>query len=193
MIELGIANLYHVSKFDSEEKDKSVLLDKKAPDIKINADIQLKGLTKEINDKLGTVNAYISSNYDSIYELKIVSKIDLNTRQDKWWLDDVLNIYSRKANIRQLRRETFVRCPEKIMEYHKIVDGAEPDWYPWIPGSSFMTDGFQIKLPLISIRNNRTPGLDCLFEKGFSGFKAKHSDADNIDISTCKKWYLRSK
>ena len=133
----------------------------------------------------GVEHGYLNKNSE-IYELKYLLKEDLNTRQDKWWMDDVLNVYSKKANIRQLRRESYIRSPETLKDFQSIVDETNPKWYPWIPGSSFMTDGFQIKLPLISVRHNRTPGLNRLFEKGFTGFKSKSEEIEHIDISTCK-------
>ena len=48
-----------------------------------------------------------------------------------------------------------------------------------------MTDGFQIKLPLLSLRNNRTPGIDCLFDRGFTGFK-KNKEMQKIDTGKLK-------
>ena len=105
-----------------------------------------------------------------------------------WWLDDVLDVYSKKANIwrrilrsrmpppRQLRREKIIRSPKSFKE-HADIATMDHEWCPWIPGApkaqliglsaqpglSFMTDGVQCKLPLVSVRNNRTPGLDCLY------------------------------
>ena len=71
--------------------------------------------------------------------------------------------------------------------YKTYVDVAtfNCEWCPWIPGLSFMTDGIQCKLPLVSVRNNRTPGLDCLYDRGFTGFK-RENPLKQINISSVR-------
>ena len=109
-----------------------------------------------------------------------------------WWLGDALDVYSKKANIRQLMREKLIRSPKAFTDYYKATT-LQSDWCPWIPGSSFMTDGFQIKLPLIALRNNRTPGLDCLDQRGFTGFK-EEEPAKEINVNNLKNGvYVSSK
>ena len=105
--------------------------------------------------------------------------------EERWWLDIILDIYSKEANIRQLRREKIVRSPKDFDNFLKISE-YDNSWCPWIPGLSFLTDGFQIKLPLVAIRNNRTPGIEFLFKRGFSGFKKKKI-IEGINIFEKKK------
>jgi len=112
-----------------------------------------------------------------------IFKSDIDVRRDKWWLDDAVDIYSKKANIRQLRRETLVRSPERLDAFNKIKAFLKNETYNcWIPGASFLTDGVQFKLPLLALRNDRTRGLESLFDKGFTGFKSKPK-SKRIDVS----------
>ena len=62
--------------------------------------------------------------------------------EERWWLDIILDIYSKEANIRQLRREKIVRSPKDFDNFLKISE-YDDSWCPWIPGLSFLTDGFQ--------------------------------------------------
>ena len=66
-----------------------------------------------------------------------------------------------------------------------IINALRASWCPWIPGLSFMTDGVQCKLPLVSVRNNRTPGLSCLYDRGFTGFK-RAQPIEQINIGSVK-------
>ena len=119
--------------------------------------------------------------------LRHIFKCEIDSRLDKWWLDDVVDIYSKKANIRQLRRETFVRSPLNLKLCNELKLHLDDKSYnPWIPGASFLTDGVQFKLPLLSQRNDRTRGLDVLFDKGFSGFDEK-PPSQRINIANLEK------
>jgi len=115
-----------------------------------------------------------------------IFKSEIDSRTDKWWLDDVVDIYSRRANIRQLRRETFVRNPMNLKLLNELKTCVDDKTYSsWVPGASFLTDGVQFKLPLLSERSDRTRGLDILFDKGFSGFKVK-PPSQRINITNMK-------
>ena len=119
--------------------------------------------------------------------LRNIFKCEIDSRLDKWWLDDVVDIYSKRANIRQLRRESFVRSPLNLKLCNELKLHLDDKSYnPWIPGASFLTDGVQFKLPLLSERNDRTRGLDVLFDKGYSGFDQK-PPSQRINIANLEK------
>ena len=63
-----------------------------------------------------------------------------------------------------------------------IANEDDKSWNPWIPGASFLTDGVQVKLPLVSMRNDRTRGLDGLFKRGYTGIKEISTDC-NINMN----------
>ena len=60
-------------------------------------------------------NHFIRFDKRNIIELGIatnkkrITKNELDKRENSWWLDDIVNIYSPNANIRQLIREKDVR------------------------------------------------------------------------------------
>ena len=147
--------------------------------------------TKDNKDKLETDKGYClfhdpEKNHTLLF--REICKSEIDSRKDKWWLDDVVDIYSKKANIRQLRREILVRNPETLVAFNTIKSFLNNKTYNcWVPGASFLTDGVQFKLPLLADRNDRTRGLDILFEKGFTGFKSKTKNTSKIDISRLSK------
>jgi len=188
-IELGIGNIYFTGQ---SNVDKQLELKGTFNINKPKIIVPIDGIDEEffrLNDKgninFATKNGYINPETKTILELVCITKFNLDNRDDKWWMDDVLNIYSKKANIRQLRRETFVRSPNMFKLYSDVAD-LDTDWCPWIPGASFMTDGFQTKIQLVCLRNTRTPGLDCLFSRGFTGFKKK-KEAPKLNVSEMKR------
>ena len=128
---------------------------------------------------------YVNKKARLVVNLLPVSN-DMINSDSAWWLDTVLDVYSKRSNIRQLRREKLIRSPSMLNTYIDVADGSP--WCPWIPGLSFQTDGFQIKLPLCTLAKRQTLGLSQLKEKGFSGYAPLKKNKDvEIDISTMKK------
>jgi len=74
-------------------------------------------------------NEYINIQEKKHIVIETVTKKLLDTREDKWWLDDALDIYSKDANIRQLRREKLIRSPKAFKQYCDLAD-FQPDWCP---------------------------------------------------------------
>ena len=101
-----------------------------------------------------------------------------------WWHHNLLDVYSHNANIRQLRREKIFRCPQDIRTYFQTEDLEKIQTYlPWIPGKSFLTNGIQCQIPLLTIQTRQTHGLAKLFQKGYSGFKKTTANKQTIDIN----------
>ena len=113
-----------------------------------------------------TIDKYVNIEEELLILVETVTKTALETRENNWWLDDALDIYSKEANIRQLRREKFIRSPKAFNDYCNLAK-FQPDWCPWLPGLSFLTDGLQLKLPLVSLRNTRTPGYKNVWNQQF--------------------------
>jgi len=88
-----------------------------------------------------TNNVFINSEKTRLIELKEYSE-----SSDTWWIENIFNIYSKKANIRQLQKERYIRSPSMFDSFMSVKD--KNDYSPWIPGASFMTDGLQVKLIL---------------------------------------------
>ena len=62
---------------------------------------------------------------------------------------------------------------------------------PYLPGSSIQTDGLQIKVPVVSLRNV-TPNLNKLFDRGYSGIPKNVSQKDKVDLTTQKRGIFRA-
>ena len=161
LVELGISNIYTMpmSK-DIARTIKDDEFEQKANHIKMIIDKNIIVFKKLSGDGFlerkrskKSINCYIhvSTNEDQnnsiAVELKIITKDELDKRDDKsharvarsWWLDDVLDVYSKKANIwrrilrsrmlppRQLRRENLIRSPMSFKEYPDIAT-MEREW-----------------------------------------------------------------
>jgi len=74
------------------------------------------------------------------------------------------------------------------MDYYETVDFTKEKVYcPWIPGCSFLTDGIQFQLPLLTVNPRETRGLGGLFKKGYTGFKKQKDDEPSINMNNIKK------
>ena len=140
--------------------------------------------------KLPEDNKYLSVFYNENQNeqliFKHITKQDLNS-PNQWWLSDVLDIYSKNAKIRQLQRETVVRCNGDLQIFECLKCCLDDkSWNPWIPGASFLTDGVQVKLPLVSMRNDRTRGVDGLFKRGYTAMKENVTDCE-IKLNNVRK------
>ena len=98
---------------------------------------------------------------------------------DRWWLDEVFDVYSKTANIRPLRRYMDYRTPSSTVELCDLVDHGDKG--PYLPGLSIQTDGCQIKIPILSLRNV-TPNLSRLFERAYTGIPVEPEKM--VDISS---------
>ena len=65
---------------------------------------------------------------------------------------------------------------------------------PYLPGCSIQTDGLQIKVPVLSLRN-MTPNLNKLFEKGYYGIPSKEpkNKNDKVNLSLQTRGVFRSR
>ena len=101
----------------------------------------------------------------------------------------LVDVYNKKANIRELQRETELRTPHTVIDYTQVADFSNKKEYcPWIPGNSFLTDGIQFHLPILTIRPRETKGLSKLFKKGYTGFKTNTDENEPpINVNSLNK------
>ena len=124
---------------------------------------------------------YIDKSTNKLVRLEEV-RDEAYDSEETWWLDPALDVYSKRANLRQLRRERVIRSPKDFRAYTELK--AANEWCPWIPGLSFQTDGVQIKLPICTAAKRSTRGLDMLVKKGFSGFRKEKDSANVLNLNT---------
>ena len=107
-----------------------------------------------------------------------------NDDQKKWWCTHVFDIYSKRANIRPLRRYADIGSPKNVVELMNLISTTDSDKLgPYIPGCSIQTDGLQIKVPVLSLRHV-TPNLHRLFERGYTGIPQKPNLKADISVQT---------
>ena len=74
---------------------------------------------------------------------------------DAWWYDDVLHPFSKEANIKCLNNKTNVKYASTQEGFLESLKDDGPDKCPWMVGESFMTDGVQVKMLLVTIEHKR--------------------------------------
>lgn len=122
----------------------------------------------------------------------LVSKEAGLHKSEKWWYEDVFDIYGRVANIRPLRRYQDVRSPKDMMLLCDLISSDGPERLgPYIPGPSIQTDGMQVKVQVMSLRHV-TPNLHKLFERGYSGIPSNPSPRTNINQQTRGVFQLKA-
>ena len=96
----------------------------------------------KLPENMQCLSVFYNENQTEQLTFKHITKQDLNSTK-QWWLSDVLDIYSKKAKIRQLQREKIVRCQGDLqifecLKYYVIGNKDDKPWNPWIPGASFL-------------------------------------------------------
>ncbi|CBN80317.1 conserved unknown protein [Ectocarpus siliculosus] len=96
---------------------------------------------------------------------------------DAWWYKDVLRPFSKEANIKCLVNKENARYASSEHGYLSSLQGSGPDKCPWMIGESFLTDGVQIKLLLVTLEHGRKAfsGSSELNEAGYN--KLPRADA----------------
>ena len=153
----------------------------------INSDIKYNQCVLNENEYITISNNkfYKINNRDKkLYINEKSETIELYENKDKaWWLSDMINVYSKKGKLRQLLRERYIRSQKLLEDYIKIID-INNLYIPWIPGASFMTNGIEIKIKIVSLRNDRMNGIKEIFKRGYSGFK---KEKEKKEISKINK------
>jgi hypothetical protein len=131
-------------------------------------------------------------------QLELWGLVDEARTNDKWWYEDVFNLYSKRANIRPLRRYEDIQSPESMNTLCDLLVGDEKERLgPYIPGPSVQSNGYQIKVQVLSLRNV-TPNLMKLFERGYFGIPSAPKIKTNVleqnkgifHLSACEKLAL---
>ena len=141
-------------------------------------EVDMKNNMKNIKKPSKDYIKYKGIQYDcfgnDIYmnETNCIKVRSLNESDNKWWCDSIIDVYNKETNIRELRRERDdMRSFKQVKNYVDTLVKDQFHNFPWIPGASFLTDGVQLKLPILTVRtpdNDRTSGLKKLFERGYS-------------------------
>lgn len=102
-------------------------------------------------------------------DMKTLRSWGLLDSNDAWWYKSVLRPFSRAANIKCLRNSENVRYASNEQGYLSSLLESGPEKCPWFVGESFLTDGVQIKLLLVTLEHNRKtfPGSSQLNEEGY--------------------------
>ena len=153
----------------------------------INSDIKYNQCVLNENEYITISNNkfYKINNRDKkLYINEKSETIELYENKEKaWWLSDMINVYSKKGKLRQLLRERYIRSQKLLEDYIKVID-INNLYIPWIPGASFMTNGIEIKIKIVSLRNDRMNGIKEIFKRGYSGFK---KEKEKKEISKINK------
>lgn len=110
-------------------------------------------------------------------DMKTLKSWGLLHSNDAWWYKDVLRPFSKEANIKCLRSMENVRYASNEQGYLSSLLESGPVNCPWLMGESFLTDGVQIKLLLVTLEHTRKgfSGSSQLDEEGYS--KLPRADA----------------
>lgn len=102
----------------------------------------------------------------------------IKSSDDAWWFDDVLQPFSRSANIKCLRNEDNVSYGSSFSKFVEALGPDGPEKCPWLIGSSFLTDGVQLKIVLTTLRSSRREfsGSSELNDAGYN--KLPRADVD---------------
>lgn len=110
-------------------------------------------------------------------DMKTLKSWGLLHSNDAWWYKDVLRPFSKEANVKCLVNKENARYASSERGYLSSLLGSGPDKCPWMIGESFLTDGVQIKLLLVTVEHARKafPGSSQLNEAGYN--KLPRADA----------------
>ena len=106
---------------------------------------------------------------------------------DAWWFDEILQPYSTRVNIPCLRSKGNAMYARNIAGFLKALkpvrDGGSSKC-PWMIGSTFLTDGVQVKLGIRTLmRDHKTfCGSENLDKSGYKLPRADRNILDLLDI-----------
>ncbi|CAM9400511.1 unnamed protein product [Sphacelaria rigidula] len=135
-----------------------------------------------MNNELGEENTYAPPKDTAVLPIcstgSVFIRIDVKTLQswgfwhsnDAWWYNNVLQPFSKEANIKCLRSEENTKYASNEQGYLSSLLEDGPDKCPWMVGESFLTDGVQIKLLLLTLEHKRkaSPGSSELNNAGYN-------------------------
>ena len=103
-------------------------------------------------------------------DMKTLKYWGLLRSNDAWWFSDVIRPFSKDANVKCLRNKENAKYASNQQGYLSSLLESGPDKCPWMVGESFMTDGVQIKLLLLTLQYTRRTfsGSSELNEAGYN-------------------------
>ena len=101
---------------------------------------------------------------------------------DAWWFNNVLQPFSKEANIKCLVNKENVRYASNEEGYLSSLLGSGPDKCPWMMGESFLTDGVQMKLLVVTLEHTRKAfsGSSQLNEAGYSKLPRANAQLESL-------------
>jgi hypothetical protein len=98
-----------------------------------------------------------------------------------WWYRAIMNPYSKEANIACLRQHQNSYGSSE-MGMLEVLRSPLDKQCPWLVGSSFMTNGLEAKLTLVtsSYENPGAPGLWSINKKGWRAVSSKVTPLDEV-------------
>jgi len=131
--------------------------------------------------------------------------------QGNFWFHEFINPWSKEANISQLRRQEY--CYKKYQkskkqnsnnkdkvtllqsdytvhnfnEFKNFIELTDFKEFPWLVGSSILTDGKQIKIPLVTLIKRHTTNLSGLDKNKYTGIPILLEDKDKVNIRKVKQ------
>ena len=103
---------------------------------------------------------------------------------DAWWFDQILQPFSKRVNIPCLRSKGNAKYARDINGFltalKPVKDGGSPKC-PWMIGSTFLTDGVQVKLGLHTILRDH-PGFSGSEQLDKAGYKLPRAEQTVVDL-----------
>ena len=88
-------------------------------------------------------------------DMKTLGYWGLLHSNDAWWFKSVLKPFSKEANIKCLKSGENAKYASNEQGYLSSLSENGTDKCPWMVGESFLTDGVQIKLLLVTLQQTR--------------------------------------
>ena len=115
-------------------------------------------------------------------DMKTLKSWGLLHSNDAWWYKDVIRPFSKEANIKCLVNKENARYASSEHGYLSSLLGSGPDKCPWMIGESFLTDGIQIKLLLVTLDHGRKAfsGSSELNEVGYNKLPRANAQLESL-------------
>ena len=112
-------------------------------------------------------------------DMKTLKNWKIEYSNDPWWYSSVINPYSKKANIKCLISKKNSKYSSSKEGYLSSLLSDGPSKCPWMVGTSFLTDGIQVKLGLTTLLSTSKP-FSGSSELNNAGYNSLPRANDNI-------------
>lgn len=157
---------------------------------KVSRDLRSEFVKKELGDESSIAPPKDTAPLPICSSGSVFIHIDMKTLKhwgfwhsnDAWWFNNVLQPFSKKAKIKCLMNKENVRYASSEQGYLSSLLGSGPDKCPWMIGESFLTDGVQIKLLLVTLEHTRKAfsGSSQLNEKGYNKLPRANTQLESL-------------